>query len=73
MQHLLAENGSDTWNLIDGQGAYVYVCGGIKMGNDVAAALRSIVGKEGGRSEDDAKMYLDEMASKGRFVQELWA
>eukprot|EP00555_Chaetoceros_dichaeta_P014302 CAMPEP_0198257306 /NCGR_PEP_ID=MMETSP1447-20131203/7024_1 /TAXON_ID=420782 /ORGANISM="Chaetoceros dichaeta, Strain CCMP1751" /LENGTH=500 /DNA_ID=CAMNT_0043944183 /DNA_START=1007 /DNA_END=2509 /DNA_ORIENTATION=- len=73
VQHLLAENGSDTWDLIDGQGAYVYVCGGIKMGNDVAAALRSIVGKEGGRSVDDAKAYLDDMASKGRFVQELWA
>jgi len=73
VQHLLAKNASDTWKLIDDEGAYIYVCGGVKMGQDVAVALRKIIEQFGNRTSTDAKKYLDNMASNGRFVQELWA
>jgi len=73
VQHLLQQQGKATWELLDRDGAYVYVCGGVKMGNDVTETLRSIVVEFGGRSADDAKGYLDGMAKDGRFVQELWA
>lgn len=73
VQHLLAKNGEDTWRLIEEEGAYIYVCGGVKMGNDVSEALRKIIGNYGDRTTGDAKKYLEDMASNGRFVQELWA
>lgn len=73
VQHLLAQNGRDIWNFIDSQGAYIYVCGGVKMGQDVQEALRKIVSENGDLTTPDAKAYLDKLASTGRFVQELWA
>ena len=73
VQHLLAKNAEETWELVNGQGAYIYVCGGVKMGGDVADALRKICVSEGKLSTDSAKQYMDKLASEGRFVQELWA
>ncbi len=73
VQHLIAKNASETWDLINNQGAYVYVCGGVKMGQDVSEALRQIVAKHKDCNTSDAKKYVDAMSSSGRFVQELWA
>lgn len=73
VQNLLAENAKETWRLINDLGAYVYVCGGVKMGGDVSATLRVIVSEMGKMSPDEAKIYVDKMSHKGRYVQELWA
>ena len=73
VQHLLAQNAKETWDLIDGKGAFIYVCGGVKMGHDVTEALKDICVEEGNLSPGDAKNYLNKLASDGRFVQELWA
>ena len=73
VQHLLSQNAKDTWELVDGEGASIFVCGGVKMGNDVTEKLKSICVEEGNLSPDDAKDYLNKLASEGRFVQELWA
>ena len=43
------------------------------MGQDVSDALRKIVLNYGNRTSTDAKKYLDDMVSNGRFVQKLWA
>lgn len=73
VQHLLAKNAKDTWDLIDGQSASIFVCGGVKMGNDVAEALKDICCAQGGMNASDAKTYMTRLAHEGRFVQELWA
>jgi NADPH-ferrihemoprotein reductase len=73
VQHLLSKNGKDTWNSINGLGASIFVCGGVKMGHDVTEVLKDICIKEGNLSPEDAKEYLKKLASEGRFVQELWA
>jgi len=73
VQHLLAGNAPDTYKLLEEEGAYVYVCGAVRMGNDVADVLRDILAKEGGMTQDEAKSYLARMAKEGRYVQELWA
>ena len=73
VQHLLSENASETWDLIENKGAYVYVCGGVKMGSDVSAALQQIVCQKGGMTSTLGKAYIDKMHSSGRLVQELWA
>jgi NADPH-ferrihemoprotein reductase len=73
VQHLLKDNAVDTWDLIHGQQASIYVCGGVKMGHDVTEALKEIAVHQGQMSFDQAKNYLAKLASDGRFVQELWA
>ena len=73
VQHLIAQNAVETWQLLDQEGAYVYVCGGVKMGHDVTDALKEIVSSQGSMSKETAKDYLSDLAGKGRFVQELWA
>lgn len=73
VQHLLAQNSKDTWELVDNQDASIFVCGGVKMGHDVTEALKRVCVEQGNLSPDDAKEYLNKLASEGRFVQELWA
>lgn len=73
VQHLLAKNAEETYEMIEEKKASVYVCGGTKMGHDVSETLRSIVSDVGGMSHEEAKKYLDEMSKEGRFVQELWS
>ena len=73
VQHLIAQNAADTWKLVNDQGASIFVCGGVKMGHDVTEALKGVCVEEGNLSPDDAKDYLNKLASDGRFVQELWA
>ena len=73
VQHLLLQNATETWDLIDSKMASIYVCGGVRMGNDVMDALKETISKQGNMSLDQAKDYLSNLASKGRYVQELWA
>lgn len=73
VQHLLAEDAQETWELVEKEKASIYVCGGVKMGHDVTESLKTIISEVGGKDSHDAKAYLNHMASEGRFVQELWA
>jgi len=73
VQHLLAQNATATWELIHKMGAYIYVCGGVKMGHDVGETLKQIFADEGKISPDEARDYLQHLSKEGRFVQELWA
>jgi NADPH-ferrihemoprotein reductase len=73
VQHLLKEQGASTWKLLDGDGAYIYVCGGVKMGHDVTETLKEIVSTQGQMSFDQAGSYLSQLSSQGRYVQELWS
>jgi len=72
VQHLLERRGKETWDLMNKQGAYIYVCGGVKMGHDVLYTLKNICIWNGSMSADNAKAYMEKLASEGRFVQELW-
>lgn len=73
VQHLLKQNGAETWTLIDDEAAHIYVCGGVRMGQDVSEALKEIISLHGGMSVDAAKDYLAKLSHDGRFIQELWA
>lgn len=73
VQHLLAGRAEETWRMMREGGAYIFVCGAVRMGADVGSALQDIVSRQGGMSRDEAKAYLDGMAAAGRYVQELWS
>merc|ERR1711916_347810 len=73
VQHLLKDQADAMWSLISDQHAYVYICGDAKyMAPDVRAVLLSTIMQGAGLKEDRAKYYLDKMAKKGRFQQDVW-
>lgn len=73
VQNLLKQNSKETWKLINDDGGHIYVCGGVKMGNDVMETLKWIVGEEGKMPQESAKEFLHKLSNEGRYVQELWA
>jgi NADPH-ferrihemoprotein reductase len=73
VQHLLKGQAESTWKLLDTDGAYVYVCGGVRMGHDVTETLKEIISTHGQMSFDEASSYLSRLSSQGRYVQELWS
>eukprot|EP00559_Dactyliosolen_fragilissimus_P006352 CAMPEP_0184856330 /NCGR_PEP_ID=MMETSP0580-20130426/1518_1 /TAXON_ID=1118495 /ORGANISM="Dactyliosolen fragilissimus" /LENGTH=697 /DNA_ID=CAMNT_0027351307 /DNA_START=30 /DNA_END=2120 /DNA_ORIENTATION=+ len=70
VQNILAENGEETWHLISKRNAHIYVCGGVQMGSDVSACLRKIISEFGSLNSEDAKMYMEQLSSSGRLIQE---
>jgi NADPH-ferrihemoprotein reductase len=72
VQTVLAQNSQDTWDLIQ-KGAHIYVCGGVKMGNDVHEAFKQIVCNKGSMSVEEARGFIAQLAKEGRYTQELWA
>jgi NADPH-ferrihemoprotein reductase len=73
VQHILEEQAEATWKLLHDDGAFIYVCGGVKMGHDVTETLKDIVSTHGQLSFDKASSYLSQLSSQGRYVQELWS
>ena len=73
VQHLLRENAISTWNLIEKQGAYIFVCGGTRMGHDVVVTLQEIFKEVGRKTETESVQYLKQLESDKRLVQELWS
>ena len=73
MQNLIHRDSAEIWKLVEDQGAYFYVCGGTRMGNDVMKTMEEMARKHGGLSEDDAKKYIKNLQANHRYVQELWS
>jgi NADPH-ferrihemoprotein reductase len=73
VQDLLAKHSKETFDLIECKGAYIYVCGGTKMGMDVTETITKIIAEESGDGLIKAKSYVDDLRADGRFVQELWS
>jgi len=69
VQHKLAEQKDKIWKLVDSLNAYVFVCGGIAMGNDVSKTMESIANDAG----EDGKAYVSGLKASGRYIQELWS
>eukprot|EP00934_Nitzschia_sp_Nitz4_P007819 Nitzschia sp. Nitz4//scaffold176_size46146//23793//25694//NITZ4_007192-RA/size46146-processed-gene-0.34-mRNA-1//-1//CDS//3329539015//7809//frame0 len=73
VQHLLLENAEETYQLIQKEQGSIYVCGAVRMGQDVLQALQEIWVEKGEMSFPEAKDALAKLSSSGRFIQELWA
>jgi len=68
VQHLLKKEGEFIWDLIENKGAYLYVCGALKMGQDI----RDVLGELFTANGKDGAEYLKQLNKQNRFVQELW-
>lgn len=73
VQNRIRENGSELWDLINVQGAHIYVCGdGAKMSGDVDKALQEIISVHGDMTSDDAMLYLQTLAENKRYQRDVW-
>lgn len=73
VQHRMKETAEDLWRLMDSDGAHLYVCGdGAHMAGDVDDALREIIKQFGGKSEEEAKNYLDGLSDVKRYQRDVW-
>jgi sulfite reductase (NADPH) flavoprotein alpha-component len=72
VQDRLRRVGKDLYAWLEG-GAYVYVCGDAdKMAPDVNAALIDIVAEHGGKSRDDAEIYVRRLADDRRYLRDVY-
>eukprot|EP00747_Dinoflagellata_sp_TGD_P184388 gnl/TRDRNA2_/TRDRNA2_39970_c0_seq1.p1 gnl/TRDRNA2_/TRDRNA2_39970_c0~~gnl/TRDRNA2_/TRDRNA2_39970_c0_seq1.p1 ORF type:complete len:687 (-),score=148.90 gnl/TRDRNA2_/TRDRNA2_39970_c0_seq1:84-2144(-) len=63
VQHRLKERGAEVAKMVREDGAYIYVCGAVSMGQAVREELAAVLG-----SSDHVQRLLNE----GRIVEELW-
>ena len=75
VQHVMEEppQAARIWTLMSQQGAYIYVCGGTKMGQQVKATVEKVIRKQGRMSAKKASAYMSGFQEAGRYVQELWS
>jgi sulfite reductase (NADPH) flavoprotein alpha-component len=72
VQHRLLENAAELWQWLEA-GAYFYVCGDAKkMSPDVDATLSRIIREQGGRSEAEAKAYLQALRTSKRYQRDVY-
>ena len=72
VQHRMREVGRDLWSWMN-DGAYIYVCGdALRMAKDVEAALIEIVAQHGGVSPADARDFVVDLKSKGRYQADVY-
>lgn len=74
VQHLLVkdENAAEVVKCLDA-GGFVFICGATAMGTDVFEAFVRVLRDKKGLSESDARAYLKDLQTTGRYVQELWS
>jgi sulfite reductase (NADPH) flavoprotein alpha-component len=60
------------WEWLDA-GAIVYVCGDAsRMAKDVDTALHEIIAEQGGKSEEEAAAYVDQMKKDKRYRRDVY-
>lgn len=72
VQTRMLEEGAQLWQWLD-EGAHFTVCGDAsRMAKDVDAALHRIIAQHGGKSEDEAKVYVAQMSKDGRYGRDVY-
>jgi len=73
VQHKMLENGAELWKWLEGEGAHFYVCGDARrMAKDVDAALREIVQKQGGKTEQQTNEHLEKLKADKRYMRDVY-
>lgn len=72
VQHRMKEAAADFWAWLE-DGAIVYVCGDAsRMAHDVDKALHEIIQEQGGRSEEEAVAYVDQLRADKRYRRDVY-
>jgi len=69
----MLENGAELWKWLESEGAHFYVCGDARrMAKDVDAALREIVQKQGGKTEQQTNEHLEKLKADKRYMRDVY-
>ncbi len=72
VQDRMREHGAQLWAWLE-EGAHFYVCGDAsRMAKDVDAALREVIAKHGGMSDDRAAAYVSHLTKEKRYVRDVY-
>ncbi len=71
VQDRMRQVGSDLWSWL-ADGAHVYVCGAVRMGQDVERALVDIVAEHGKRSPGEAIAFVSDLKKHGRYQADVY-
>lgn len=72
VQTRMKESAADFWEWLEA-GAIVYVCGDAsRMAKDVDTALHEIIAEQGGKSEEEAAAYVDQMKADKRYRRDVY-
>jgi sulfite reductase (NADPH) flavoprotein alpha-component len=65
VQDRMRQVGHDIWTWLE-EGAHFYVCGAVRMGQDVERAMVDIIAQHGSRTADQAIAYVADLKKRGR-------
>lgn len=72
VQHRMQEKARDLYAWLQ-EGAYVYVCGdAAKMAADVHATLLDVVSRQGGKDQEAAETFLEDLQSNKRYQRDVY-
>lgn len=72
VQDRMREHGAELWSWLEA-GAHFYVCGDAsRMARDVDAALKSVVARQGGMSDEEAQEYVSGLVRDKRYVRDVY-
>ncbi|WP_246806598.1 assimilatory sulfite reductase (NADPH) flavoprotein subunit [Neopusillimonas maritima] len=72
VQDRLREHAADVYDWIE-NGAHVYVCGdATRMAKDVHQTLLEIAREQGGRTQEQASEWLNNLAAQGRYARDVY-
>ncbi len=72
VQHRMMENAAEIWQWLEA-GAHFFVCGdGARMAKDVDFALHQIVEKEGGKTTEEAAIYMEQLKKDKRYKRDVY-
>ena len=73
VQNRMMENAAEIWKWVDQEGAHFFVCGDAsRMAKDVDAALLKIVETEGGKTPDEAALYVEDLKKTKRYKRDVY-
>jgi sulfite reductase (NADPH) flavoprotein alpha-component len=71
VQDRMRQVGHEVWAWLS-EGAHFYICGAVRMGQDVERALVDIIVKHGGRTPDQAIAYMADLKKRGRYQTDIY-
>lgn len=72
VQNKMTENAEELYGWLE-EGGCVYVCGDAsRMAKDVDAALHQVIETAGGKTEEEAKAYVDAMKKAKRYLRDVY-
>jgi len=72
--HLLREKQEELWDIIGNRNGHIYICGDARtMAKDVRDIILDVISKYGGKTKQEAEVFLKKMESQRRYSADVWS